>query len=117
MIELKTAIFLIYFLGLILISCTKDKGIKPKEMSKCNPSYSQEVQPMVLSKCAISGCHVSGFPFGDYTNYAGFKAKVENGRVSTVIDNKVMPPSGSPQLSNEEFTDLKCWISNGALEN
>jgi hypothetical protein len=117
MTVLKTNIPAVYFSFLIFISCTKDKGLKPKEVPVCEPSYTQEIQPMVLSKCATTGCHVPGFPFGDFTNYAGLKAKVDNGRVNTVIESKVMPPAYSPQLTDEELTHLKCWISNGAPEN
>ncbi|MEO8085234.1 MAG: hypothetical protein ABI763_00345 [Bacteroidota bacterium] len=67
-------------------------------------------------KCAVSGCHVSGFQPGDFTNYQVLKQKVDDGKLQLVVfDLKIMPPVN--KLSDEETSIVKCWIANGAKSN
>jgi hypothetical protein len=67
-------------------------------------------------KCALSGCHVSGFPPGDFTNYEVLKKKVLDGKVQKVVfELSIMPPTD--KLTASETSVLKCWIDNGAKSN
>ena len=53
---------------------------------------------------------------GDYTTYAGLKAKADNGKLKLlVVDNNTMPLNSS--LTSEQIGLIKCWIENGAKNN
>ena len=86
--------------------------------SAANLSYMDDVDAIVQSKCAITGCHVSGTGLPDYTIFAEFKARANNelGGVRQRVKTDDMPRSGGP-LSAEEKAALFCWIDEGALDN
>ena len=44
-------------------------------------SYDAAIKDIIDKTCAYSGCHISGFPNGDFSNYAGLKSRIENGRI------------------------------------
>lgn len=105
-------------------SCVKDIGplpvaVPPVTQSFCdslNATFSGDVQPMLNANCALPGCHVSGGAPGDFTGYAGFKAKVDDGTVQLrVITFKDMPPAGP--LPDSTLQMLNCWLNAGALNN
>ncbi|MBT8194848.1 MAG: hypothetical protein KJO64_00345 [Bacteroidia bacterium] len=101
-------------------SCYYDNEEELYPNSMCDTSvttFSAVVQPIIQNNCALSGCHVpGGTGIGDYTNYAGVKAAVDNGKIQNrVIDLKTMPPS-SP-LANCDILKLQKWINNGAQNN
>ena len=101
--------FIIFLLS--LTACTKKVGMLP-----CDPSYKKNIKPIIDFNCAISGCHVSGAFMGDYTTYAGLKAKADNGKLKLlVVDNNTMPLNSS--LTSEQIGLIKCWIENGAKNN
>ncbi len=91
-------------------SCTNDKF----ETDPCETvSYAETIKPLVNLKCTVYGCHVSGFPPGDFNNYEVLKQKVYDGKLQAVVfDLKIMPPVN--KLTDEETAALKCWIENGA---
>jgi uncharacterized membrane protein len=111
----------------LYFSCTKDKGASanggpapaPAPASiVCQARYTSDIKPFVLVKCAASGCHRPGFPFGDFTTYTDLKIKISSGRVKTLVfDEQLMPPAGAIQLTKAERDQLKCWIDNGAAED
>lgn len=84
-------------------------------------SYANDIQPIMNSSCAISGCHVVGFSSGDFTSYSGLKAKVDDGTVKNrTIVQMNMPPansSGPTTLTMTQIDLLNCWIEAGAPEN
>ena len=82
-----------------------------------NVTYSTDIVPIINTTCATSGCHVAGGSGpGDFTTYAGLKAKVDNGSfVNRVLVQKNMPPSGPLSDCNE--AKLQKWIDDGALNN
>jgi uncharacterized membrane protein len=99
----------------LVTACTKDKGAPAPLVTKCQPQYTRDIRPVIETRCALTGCHVGNFPFGDFTKDSVFKIRVVNGRVKTlVIDEKLMPPANASQLTGEELETLKCWIDNGA---
>lgn len=118
-------IFLLLFFGLgIIISCKKKapSATTPKDdlnnvdCSTINSSYSTNVKPIIDGNCLSSGCHNSGSSNGDFTVYAGIKAKVDNGSINNrVIQQKNMPFTSS--LSTEQLIKIKCWINSGAPNN
>ncbi len=111
------------FLLLGFLACTKDVGLnpdlQPKPVNACDSvTFSDSVQPIINANCATSGCHDTGSPDGDFTAYAGVKAKVDNGsfEARTIIGTPTpMPATGL--LPETELTKLKCWLAAGAPNN
>lgn len=109
-------------LVLLTSFCTKDKGTvkvtEPVAAVKCEPTYNNGIKPLVLLKCATTGCHVKNFPFGDFTGYGELKTRINSGKVTVLVfDQKLMPPANAAKLTDVELEKLKCWIDNGAPEN
>ncbi len=116
-------IFIFYALALFIISCKYDKGQLPvkKITSVCDStvSYSIIIAPLTTTNCSNPGpgCHESGSSYGDFTFYAGLKAKVNNGSLLNRVVNhngNPMPPAG---LTNDQISKLNCWIKQGGLNN
>jgi hypothetical protein len=100
----------------LLYACTKQKGVVRKELAPCD--YTTGIKPFVIQKCARAGCHVNGFPFGDFTTYNDLKARADNGKLkSLALELRLMPPATSEPLSSEEMMKLECWIEHGATDD
>lgn len=81
-------------------------------------SYSADVNPIIRTKCAISGCHNGDNGDNrDWTNFSLFQSK--NDVVKSRVVSRVMPPPNSPagQLSQEEISTIACWADQGAKNN
>jgi hypothetical protein len=110
----NTLLILLVLLALGIISCRKDIGKLPA-FCDINGKFNPEIQTIIASKCAVSGCHVSGSPFGNFSNYDGIKTEVNKGTFeNNVFIYKIMPPSVKEQLTAEELQKIKCWFDNGA---
>ena len=100
-------------------SCKDDEA--PGGGTNCDPSYKDDIKPIIDSSCALSGCHVSGFANGDYSSYEGVKANVDDGSMRTqVVVTMDMPlPNGQgpDELTQEQIDLFDCWIENGAEDN
>jgi uncharacterized membrane protein len=79
--------------------------------------FNTDIKPMFNTYCV--SCHYAGgIGPGDYTLYADIKVNVENGKIHNRVFNlKDMPQAGSPQLSQDDLSKLKCWIDQGAPNN
>jgi hypothetical protein len=106
---------LIFLFFITFISCEKNKTEPEVDCTGINSDY--ETIKLILHKsCNLSGCHNQGSYYGDFTSFAGVKAKVEDGTFKDrVIIKKDMPSGG--KLTTEEFNKIKCWLDNGAKEN
>jgi len=119
----KYGLSLLIFLG--IIACTKDNTTAPTlttvDCSNITASYANDIQPIMNSSCAISGCHVAGFSSGDFSNYVGLKEKIEDGTIKNrTIVQMNMPPAnstGPTNLTSTQLNLLTCWIEAGAPEN
>ena len=113
--------FMLMVVSVSLFSCVKDIGPLPvqKSVTFCdslNVKWSTDIQPIIQANCAFSGCHSAGASMGDFTAYAGVKAKVDNGSLNNrVIIQKNMPSSGP--LPNSLIQKIDCWIQKGAQNN
>ncbi|NBB88326.1 MAG: hypothetical protein GVX96_00865 [Bacteroidetes bacterium] len=114
-------------LGLIslisITSCGEDESMMPDmDEMECeeNITFSSDVERIINTNCAYSGCHVSGTGLPDYTSYDGVAAQVENGRFENrVLIQQNMPPSnasGPTTLSEDDLFTLECWIEQGFPE-
>jgi hypothetical protein len=110
---LKLECFIIAIGILSVQSCTRDKF----ETDPCSEvSFSQTIRPIINLKCAVAGCHVSGFQPGDFTQDEVLEKKVTDGKLQLVVfDLNIMPPV--VKLTREEKSVLKCWMENGAKSN
>lgn len=75
-------------------------------------SYFQEVEPIIMNNCAVTGCH-SGTQFPDLRVLANVQANKINIRDFT--QSGFMPLNGS--LTQEQIDAIACWIDDGALDN
>lgn len=96
------------------------QGAKNNICAECDNSditFSGRIQPLISLNCASSpACHGSGSGQGDFTTYAGVKAKVDNGTFENrVLIQKTMPPAGA--LSDCDLTALRGWLDAGAPNN
>ena len=102
----------------MILSCRSDKGTLPKPLPTCDTSkicYCSKIKALVDKECNTSGCHNSGSSNGDYTTYAGIKAKATDGTLNTrVLVDQDMPPAGA--LPQPEMDLIDQWVKAGAWE-
>lgn len=104
------------FTALIYFSCRKKDEYANLDCSTISSAYNANIRPIINANCMSSGCHNAGSVHGDFSTYAGVKAKVDNGSMNTrVLEDKNMPPSGPLPLDARK--KIKCWIENGAPNN
>jgi hypothetical protein len=94
-----------------------DEYYKLKNCDTVSVTYSHTIEPIILSKCATSGCHTAGGTAnGNFDTYSGAKAKVDNGsflnRTKVLLN---MPPSAP--LNACEISQIDKWIQTGAPNN
>ena len=92
-------------------SCSKS-GIACSDQVDCSSvSYSSTIQPLVATKCAISGCHAG------YGTYTGLKNIADNGNLYNQVVASTNMPDGDIDMSCEERAQIECWINAGAPNN
>jgi hypothetical protein len=95
--------------------------LRPKETVDSCPSdsltFQTDIEPIFRQNCNNSGCHNNGSFFGDFTTYAGIKAKIDdNDKIrQRVIIEQNMPASGP--ISECEMKKLTAWLDAGAPNN
>ena len=83
-------------------------------------SYALDVDPIVDTKCAITGCHNGdNGAEKNWTDFSLFQSKAESGIVKFRVTNRIMPPADSPAgpLTQEEINTIACWADQGAQNN
>lgn len=81
-------------------------------------SYSSDIDPIIMAKCAISGCHNGDN--GDNKNWTDFSLfQSKSDLVRFRVTNRIMPPPNSPAgpLNQEEINAIACWADQGAQNN
>lgn len=83
-----------------------------------NITWSKDIQPIVNSSCATSGCHDAATASGSYAlnTYAGVKTIADNTRLLATIEAGTMPKNSS-KLDDCTINKVRRWINQGALEN
>jgi hypothetical protein len=114
---MKRVICLFVSLSVIVVACKKDKDDpEPSGVDCSTVTYSGTIASIVSSKCNSAGCHATGSSNGDYTSYAGIKAKFDNGSLKQrVLVEKTMPQGSS--LTETQYKQFECWINAGAPQN
>lgn len=90
------------------------------EMDPCegtDPSFANDVLPILNASCALAGCHVDGFANGDFSNFNGFSARAA-GAIARMSAG-TMPPAASsgPDPSEAQIQSIRCWMEAGAMDN
>ena len=126
MIEMRKHVFYITIVLITVISCNKEKGEMPtvEETVACdtiNAKYNNEIENIINTACATSGCHNATGQNPKLSDYDKVKAAVDGGRFELRVFNSPsapMPPSFiTRQLSAEEKDKLRCWLDAGAPNN
>ncbi len=113
--------------GVVLSGCYKDVILPESAVDPDGPpqavSFKTELVPMLNTKCALSGCHVSG-AHKPYLNTAiSYQEIVNGGFVNTLVPKE----STLYKMINGEMKEyipsaadrqkIYDWIRNGALNN
>jgi hypothetical protein len=118
---MKRIICTFAFFSLVMTACKKEENNTTNNNNSggvdCSTvTYSGTIASLANSKCNTAGCHAAGSVSGDYTTYAGLKAKFDNGSLKQrVIVEKTMPQGTT--LSETELKQFECWINAGAPNN
>jgi hypothetical protein len=119
--------FLLLFMGFGLISCYKDTILPEAAVDPDGPaqfvSFKTDLAPIFSSKCALSGCHVSGAHKPYLTTDVSYQQIVNGGfinasvpkesRIYTAI-NSEMREYISSAADRQKIYD---WIRNGTPNN
>jgi len=116
--ETMKRIVFIAMMGIVVYACSKSNaggGTMTTPTCDGTKSFITDVNPIIQSTCAISGCHAAGSFNGPgaLTTYAQiFNARAA---IRTAIANGTMPKTGS--LSTIDRNAIICWIDSGAMSN
>jgi hypothetical protein len=118
---------LLVIMGISITGCYKDVVLPTAKVDPdCPPqsvSYKTDIAPMLNTKCAVSGCHVSGSDKPYMATAESYQNLVNGGFVNTLIpkesilyimingDMKEHIPSA---VDRQKIYD---WIRTGALNN
>ena len=118
---------LLFFIGIALAGCYKDIIFPETVADPDGPpqavSFKDQLMPLLNSKCALSGCHVSGAHKPYMTTGISYQEIVNGGFVNTLVPKEsiiykkingemkeFIPSAADRQL-------LYDWIRNGAPNN
>ena len=114
---MKKVSFLVFAgCSILLSTCTKD-------IAGPDACFQEEILPVFVSNCAMSGCHNStskkeGY---DFSNYEGIMKGINpkhplTSEIYTTIKGKnpSMPPKPYGKLSSTHVNLIKLWINKGA---
>ncbi len=115
---------LLFFMVFALVSCYKDI-ILPSVVSTAPPqfvSFSNDLQPLLTTNCAVSGCHVKGAQVPYLTPDVSYQ-QLLGGFVNTVKPEQsqlYIMINGNMQVHIPNAADrqkIYDWIRNGAPNN
>lgn len=118
-----TYTFVINLAFVILVACSKDGGsgggggggTTVNCATVTNKAFAADVNPIIQSVCAVSGCHAAGSSNGPggLTNYS----QVFNARsaIRSAVSAGRMPQGST--LSASQKNSIICWIDSGAPDN
>jgi hypothetical protein len=122
-----SACVILFTLGVSLIGCYKDVILPDTAFDPDGPpqavSFNKDIAPMVNTKCALSGCHVSGGHQPNMTFGGSYLTIVNGGFVNTDIPKQsiiYVMINGDMQQYIPSATDrqkIYDWIRNGAPNN
>ncbi|MCB0698875.1 MAG: hypothetical protein KDC11_03465 [Chitinophagaceae bacterium] len=109
---------LIIGIFVVIASCNKREPEPTPTQTVCDPTYNAQIKPIIDNKCALSGCHDVNTTVADFTKYSELKSRADDSKLRQyVLEQRIMPPTTTTQLTQEEEDLFKCWLDNGAKEN
>jgi len=104
--------------GILLIyGCYNDKEELLYGNTTCdeNTSFAVNVNPIIQTNCAISGCHAAGSTNGPgaLTTYSQIKNVAV--QIKSAVVSRFMPMNGS--LTASQIQTISCWVDAGAPNN
>lgn len=78
-------------------------------------SFATDVQSIITSNCAVSGCHVSGgaapISFSTFSNIQSRASQIKS------LTQSGQMPKDAPKLPQAQLDLISCWVDDGALNN
>jgi hypothetical protein len=110
-------------IAILTLACQKSEQVKT------DPSFKDDVQPILSASCATSGCHSGAAPSGSYdlSSRAGamgngsdtipnvIPGNADSSKLYQRIDYGEMPPSAP--LDNMKSATIRNWVNKGAKDN
>ena len=87
----------------------------PPSCSSTPAKFSADVNPIIQSNCATSGCHGSGSSNGPGPLLTFDQIRNAAASIKSAVVSKSMPLGGT--LSNAQIQSISCWVDNGTLNN
>ena len=79
-------------------------------------SYANQIQDIIETNCAVSGCHDGDSGIPDWTSLSNVQDNAANIKNRTAAGT--MPPANSGiTLTQDEVDAIGCWVDDGALSN
>ena len=98
---------ILLLIPLFLYTCKKVK------IKIADAGYPESIGEIIVTKCAISGCHNGSTSLPDFRSLATVQAN--SGNIKSFTQTGFMPRNGS--LSQNEIDLIACWVDDGALNN
>jgi uncharacterized membrane protein len=77
------------------------------------PSFAKDVQPVLQRRCFA--CHANDGEAADEHDFSRFPTlRAQRTSVADEVSSCSMPPSGKPQLTDDEAVTLLRWVACGA---
>lgn len=128
--NMKARLFFVFLWSTVLcISCSKSSGTGNTggggngggggtggvNCATVPKSFSTNVNPIIQSRCAVTGCHAANSingpgPLTNYTQIFNARASIR-----AAVISGAMPQNGT--LSTAEKNSITCWIDDGAPNN
>lgn len=109
----------IFVISICIYGCEYENEEELFGLQNCdttNVSFMSTIEPLILTNCAIEGCHVPGNGRVLLRNYEEIKENVDNGSVwRHAIRDRDMPPDGP--LAICDIKKLESWINADAPNN
>ncbi|MFM8596952.1 MAG: hypothetical protein ACKOBN_07670 [Flavobacteriales bacterium] len=104
-------------LGIVIISCSKDKVTPSALDCTTTVSFSNDIMPIMQANCI--GCHDQGNASGgyDFSSYTAISANASAALGSMKSSGYQLMPIGGPALPDSTIQKLECWITQGKLDN
>lgn len=78
-------------------------------------SFITDILPIIQTRCALSGCHVTGAQSPDFTVTSNIFDRAD--RIKSRTSSGTMPPSNATGLTIEQITLIAQWVDDGAPNN
>lgn len=126
-LSINLGLFLIVAIGFSIAGCYKDVILPNAAVDPDGPpqavSYKTDLEPIFVSQCAKSGCHVAGIKKPNLTSPNSYQAIVNGGYVNLIVPKESLlykEINGGmkeyiPSASDRQ--KVYDWIRNGAPNN